>query len=289
MIDFKTLTDVISPILGSNFEIFKSTPLSGGDINDVYHLNTSYGHFCIKLNDALAYPDMFQQEARGLNLLRQSEFTIPDVIQIGQFDNKLFLLIEYIKEAQMQHDYWTNFGRKLAEMHQITQSQFGLDSANYIGSLKQSNNQHITWKEFFLNERILPQIKLGIDTGKLSLDDQNKANSLYHQIDSIFPEEKPALLHGDLWNGNTMIDNQGNPALIDPAVYFGHREMDLAMTKLFGGFSSEMYAAYHSEFPLEKNWEERIEIHNLYPLLVHVNLFGGSYVSQVRRILKRYD
>ena len=111
---------------------------------------------------------------------------------------------------------------------------------------------------------------------------------LFHQLDTLFPTEPPALLHGDLWSGNFLCDEKSRPVLIDPAVYYGHREMDLAMTKLFGGFDAELYKAYHAEWPLEQGWEERLELYNLYPLLVHVNLFGGAYVQQVETILKRY-
>jgi protein-ribulosamine 3-kinase len=111
---------------------------------------------------------------------------------------------------------------------------------------------------------------------------------LFHRLDTLFPTEPPALLHGDLWSGNFLCDTQGRPVLIDPAVYYGHREMDLAMTRLFGGSDAALYAAYTDEWPLERGWEERVDLCNLYPLLVHVNLFGGSYITQVEAVLRRY-
>jgi protein-ribulosamine 3-kinase len=112
---------------------------------------------------------------------------------------------------------------------------------------------------------------------------------LFHKLDKLFPAEAPALLHGDLWSGNVLCDDHANPVLIDPAVYYGHREMDLAMTRLFGGFDAGLYAAYHAESPLEQGWEERADLCNLYPLMVHVNLFGGGYVAQVEAVLKRFQ
>ena len=111
---------------------------------------------------------------------------------------------------------------------------------------------------------------------------------LFHRLDHLFPSEAPALLHGDLWSGNLLGDAQGRPVLIDPAVYYGHREMDLAMTRLFGGFDPGFHTAYQAEWPLEAGWEERVDLCNLYPLLVHVNLFGGSYVAQVEAVLRRF-
>jgi protein-ribulosamine 3-kinase len=128
-----------------------------------------------------------------------------------------------------------------------------------------------------------------MDSGKMNDTDNNLFRKFYSHYEAVISIEKPALLHGDLWSGNFMVGTNGEPCLIDPAVYYGHREMDLSMTKLFGGFDEKFYEAYHAEFPLSPGFDERIEMHNLYPLMVHVNLFGGGYVSQVRTILKRFS
>jgi fructosamine-3-kinase len=140
--------------------------------------------------------------------------------------------------------------------------------------------------DFFIEERLEKQLKLALSSGKMINSDADLFQRLYSRLD-IIPIEAPSLLHGDLWSGNFMTNADGMPCLIDPAVYFGHREMDLAMTKLFGGFDDEFYEAYNESFPLAAGFEERIDIHNLYPLMVHVNLFGGGYVQQVRGILKK--
>ena len=180
------------------------------------------------------------------------------------------------------------FGKQLAQLHQNTNTSFGLEESNYIGSLLQQNNLHNNWIDFFINERLKPQIKLARDNGKIDLSTITKFERLYTKLDEIFPEEPPALLHGDLWSGNFMVDEKGGPVIIDPAVYFGHREMDIAMTKLFGGFNQQLYQSYNEHFPLEKGWEQRVDICNLYPLMVHVNLFGGGYLEQVKSILNKF-
>jgi fructosamine-3-kinase len=180
-------------------------------------------------------------------------------------------------------------GIGLARLHKTTQNTFGLHYDNYIGSLTQSNTPPAdSWTEFFIHQRLEPMLKMAVDSGKAEPDLIPKFESLYSKLDEIFPQEKPALLHGDLWSGNCMADDNGDPVIYDPAVYYGHREMDLAMTKLFGGFESEFYEAYQEEFPLEKHWEQRIAICNLYPLLAHVNLFVGSYIQSIKNIINRY-
>ncbi|MBK5285164.1 MAG: fructosamine kinase family protein [Bacteroidia bacterium] len=152
----------------------------------------------------------------------------------------------------------------------------------------QSNSQKRTWAEFFISERLEKQIAFAKDLGVIDNSTIQQFNNLYKRLPELIPEEAPSLLHGDLWNGNFMTGNDGKAWLIDPAIYYGHREMDLAMTKLFGGFSEEFYSSYIESFPLQKGFTERIDIHNLYPLLVHVNLFGGGYLIEVKNILSRF-
>ena len=152
----------------------------------------------------------------------------------------------------------------------------------------QQNNSHTNWTDFFIQERLQIQIKLARDHHQIESTTISKFEKLYHRLDDIFPKEQPALLHGDLWSGNFMVDEKGAPVIMDPAVYYGHREMDIAMTKLFGGFDNQFYDAYNAHFQLEKGWKSRIDICNLYPLLVHVNLFGGSYLQQVKNIITKF-
>ena len=264
----------------------KFTPVSGGCINYCFHLETSAGNYFLKYNDAASYPGMFKSEATGLQLLRDANaLPVPMVHFHSEAKGFSFLLLEWIDGGRREKNFWKNFGRAIAKLHKVGDESFGLNDDNYIGSLRQSNSKHTDWKTFFIRERIQPQFKLAHEKNLIDSETMNQFEKLFDQFDKFIPQEKPSLLHGDLWNGNFLVNNSGKAALIDPAVYFGHREMDLAMTKLFGGFDPDFYNSYQEEYPLEKGFEKRIDIHNLYPLLVHVNLFGGGYLQQVKSIL----
>jgi fructosamine-3-kinase len=295
------MTNEIQIILAEKFggavKMEQLSSVGGGCINETAKVKTSAGVFFVKWNDAKKYPGMLEAEAKGLQLLKDAnEIKVPEVIAHKTVDNTQYLILEFIVPLSSEYSgrgiggdaFWHDFGASLAKLHKHTSEQFGLDHDNYIGSLPQSNRQHKKWNDFFILERLEPQIKLARDSGKIGNSISQKFNKLFSQLEKIFPEEKPSLLHGDLWSGNYMIGSKGQPVIIDPAVYYGHREMDLAMTKLFGGFSSSFYEAYNEEFPLEEDWQKRIDICNLYPLMVHVNLFGGSYVMQVESILRKF-
>jgi protein-ribulosamine 3-kinase len=283
----------ISKILTSKFDeevrIFSFLPLSGGDINSAAKIESSHGNFFLKWNDFDRFPLMFQKEAKGLNLLREAKcIRIPEVIKAADAGDFSFLMLEFIETGSANDESFKNLGEGLARLHSNSQNYFGLDHDNYIGSLAQSNKKHEDWISFFAEERIAPQLRLAFDSNLIDKGVLNASERLFKVLSEIFPDEASALLHGDLWSGNYLMDDQANPCLIDPAIYNGHREMDIAMTKLFGGFSTQFYEAYNATFSLEKDWEKRVEICNLYPLLVHVNLFGSSYVQQVKSILHRF-
>ncbi|PCI97125.1 MAG: hypothetical protein COB15_08560 [Flavobacteriales bacterium] len=283
------IAKALSKNIDEEVSILKVASVSGGSINDAYCLTTNQGMYFIKTNQANRYPFMFDKEATGLDLLRNTDaIRIPKVVLSNKFEDTSFLILELIENSTPLPDFWSLFGKQLAQLHQNTNTSFGLEESNYIGSLPQQNNLHNNWIDFFIHERLKPQIKLARDNGKIDLSTITKFERLYTKLDEIFPEEPPALLHGDLWSGNFMVDEKGGPVIIDPAVYFGHREMDIAMTKLFGGFNQQLYQSYNEHFPLEKGWEQRVDICNLYPLMVHVNLFGGGYLEQVKSILNKF-
>lgn len=173
-------------------------------------------------------------------------------------------------------------------MHTHSAEAFGFDGDNYMGSLKQSNIKHDTWAAFYTGERLMPMVKIAVDNCLLSNRDEQFFEKLYARLPGLFEEEKPSLIHGDLWSGNYIIANDDAPYLIDPAVSYGHREFDIAMTTLFGGFGRQFYRSYHESFPLAKGWEQRLDLWNLYPLLLHLNLFGAGYLGQVRDGLAGY-
>lgn len=279
----------LTEFTGEPVRITGTRALGGGCINPAVALETNSKNYFLKYNSAQKHPGMFEAEVKGLALLRSTgALYIPSVIHCGEASGDAFILMELVEQGRPAATFWTDFGSSLARMHKITRSQFGLDHDNYIGSLQQSNREHSTWAEFFMNERIEPQLRLARDAGKINAPVIAHFDSLFIKLGEIFPAEPPALLHGDLWSGNYMRSPQGKACIYDPAVYFGHREMDIAMTKLFGGFTEDFYTGYNNELPLEKGWKQRIDICNLYSLLVHVNLFGGGYVNDVEAIVRRF-
>jgi len=181
----------------------------------------------------------------------------------------------------------------LAAQHLATNNHFGLDYDNYIGTLIQSNKNHTTWDNFLISERFIPQIKLAVDAEIISTNEAKNIEQIFKHITDLWPNESPALLHGDLWAGNFIAGKTNNssiavPYVIDPAAYYGHREMDIGMMFLFGGFDKALFTAYNEIYTLEKGWENRIKYNQLYPLLVHLNLFGKTYFEEIRQIVNPF-
>ncbi len=284
------LTGVVEMLgIESPASIEKFSFIGGGCINNGGKLATRHGIYFLKWNDVRLFPHMFEAESRGLNLLStENAIRIPTVIGYGEKDVHQFLLLEYIHQAQRSAKYWEQLGIRLARLHSATNYRFGLDHDNYIGSLRQFNNQQSTWVEFFIGQRLNIQLKLAFDNGLAKSNWPRQFELLYKKLPSLLPEEKPSLLHGDLWSGNLITEEHGEPCLIDPSVYYGNREADLAMTKLFGGFADEFYSVYEANSTIQRGYQQRLDLYNLYPLLVHVNLFGASYIGSVDSILRRF-
>jgi len=268
---------------------FKS--LSGGCISDAYKITTTDNStYFLKYNPSIS-DDMFVKEANGLNELAKADaIRVPKVLH---FDSELILL-EYIPTGSKKKNFFEEFGRQFAEMHKFKSENFGFYEDNYIGSNPQKNitdeQEKDDWVSFYFNKRILYQLKLAEKLGNSTEELRKGISKLENIISEIIGDvsEKPSLLHGDLWGGNYMVDENNSAVLIDPAVYYGHREADLGMTKLFGGFSSEFYQAYNETFPLEDGYEYRENLYKLYHVLNHLNLFGGGYYSQALSLIKFY-
>jgi len=274
---------------GNDFRIISERALGGGSINQAARIETNQGLFFIKWNNAKAYPQMFEKEAASLKILDDTQsIRIPKVLMYNESGKDSFLVLEYIESRPPKTDFWQDFAYSLAALHKHSNDSFGLDFDNYIGSLWQSNRKHSSWADLFVEERMLPQIKMARDSGLLYSQQSRDFDKLFSKLEGIFPEEKPALLHGDLWSGNFMADEKGQACIFDPAIYYGNRIMDIAMSRMFGGFSSDFYRFYNEAFPMEHNWEEQTEVANLYPNLVHLNLFGTAYLSAINRILKYF-
>lgn len=274
---------------GKDIELMDFTFAGGGCINHGGRLMTSAGLFFLKWNSAGRFPSMFEAEAKGLKSLRATNVIhVPEVVGTGEAGTYQFLLLEFIDQNKAATNYWRELGYQLSLLHRVQGKQFGLDHNNYIGSLRQFNFQNSSWIDFFIVQRLQTQLKLAVEAGLISRSELMKFDLLFSKLGSLLPEEIPSFLHGDLWSGNLLITEKGSPCLIDPAVYFGNREADLAMTRLFGGFSEEFYASYCENFPLQAGYKNRVDLYNLYPLLVHLNLFGTQYLERITNILRSF-
>lgn len=268
--------------------IVELIPLSGGDINQVFKIKTNQNTFVAKVNVEKRFPQMFKKEKFGLHLLGETGIKTPEVIAEFIHENMQFLLLEYIKEERKTPQFWSNFATGLAKLHKKESVFFGLETDNYIGSLVQKNTKKASWEDFFIENRISPLVKKAFDKSLLQINHLRQFENLFQKLNEIVPQEKPSLVHGDLWSGNLMSGKNQCPVFIDPAVYFGNREMDIAMTQLFGGFDNSYLDFYNELFPLQRGWEERIQIHKLYPNLVHLIIFGRSYLSGIENVIRKF-
>lgn len=284
-----SISKLLTKYFGENVDVLSHSHIGGGSINAALKVETNKGTFFVKHNSKHLYPAMFEKEARGLKLLRDTgAIEVPEAVTFGDIEEDSFLVLHYIESGIKTRNFWDEFAKNLAALHRNTSEKFGLDHDNYIGSLKQLNYWENTWADFFREQRLEVQIKMARDSSLINKNIISAFERFYSRINEIFPDEPPSLIHGDLWSGNFMVGEKGEPIIIDPAVYYGHREMDLAMSQLFGGFSNDFYTSYNKYFALEKGWQKRMDYCNLYPLLVHVNLFGGSYVASVKSIISRF-
>ncbi|HEY9184749.1 MAG TPA: fructosamine kinase family protein [Salegentibacter sp.] len=271
----------------NNFGVRSYSRLTGGDINEVFKLTSEEGEkSVVKINHADKYPGMFKAEKAGLEeLARPGVIDIPKVLAVGETGDSAYLLLEYKATARRAPHFAESFGKQLAELHKTTSEEFGFPEDNYIGSLPQYNKSSESAADFYISRRLSPQLKMAKDQGySLQLSEY-----FFKNISEIIPEESPALIHGDLWNGNYLVNEKGLPCLIDPATSYAPREMDLAMMKLFGGFEEDVFTVYNDYFPLSPGMEERIPLWQLYYLLVHLNLFGKGYQASVSNIIKQYS
>ncbi len=285
MNNIETAKQIIKQELNSNIK--ELSQLGGGSINSVFLVELEKSKIVLKINDSLRFPGMFENEKKGLLKLNASGVQTPQVIFERSKDNLAFLALEYIPNGNFGN--WELFGEKLAALHTNKNEFFGLDYDNYIGSLRQVNKKENNWKGFYSNQRLLHLTKFAFDKELLSKTDSKKMEELCNKLDTYLPFAKPSLIHGDLWSGNLIFDGQGKPVFIDPAIYYGHPEMDWAMLSLFGSYPETAIKSYCNIIPLENNYFEREKIYQLYPLLVHLILFGRSYYRDISETLNFYS
>ncbi len=260
------------------------SPLAGGDISEALRVRLADGRAVFVKTHRGPPAGMYAAEAEGLAWLGAAgALRVPEVLAVSE----RFLALVLIEPGRPAPDHDERLGRGLAALHRFGAEGFGWSRDNFIGSLPQDNHAEAGWPTFYARRRLGAQLRMAVDAGRASTAMRRGMEALIARIDAVVgPAEPPSRLHGDLWGGNAHVAEDGSPVLIDPAVYGGHREVDLAMMRLFGGFSPRVFDAYDEAWPLEPGWRERVPLYQLYPLMVHVNLFGGSYVGSVERALR---
>jgi len=275
----------VAAALGPGHAIERAASASGGCIHDSYVVQSGSVRLFVKTNGA-ALSSAFAAEADGLAALIAAGMRAPRPLGHGVASGRAYLVMEHLDLAR--HGEWATMGRALAAMHRTTGGQFGWRCDNFIGSTPQSNRGHDGWTGFWRDARLLPQLALAARNGLGSrlIDAGERLAALLPRLLAGHAPQA-SLLHGDLWRGNAAFLVVGSPVLFDPAVYFGDREADLAMTELFGGFPRSFYAAYSEAWPLDPGYELRRDLYNLYHVLNHANLFGAGYAAQAQALIGR--
>ncbi|MFM1913997.1 MAG: hypothetical protein RIR51_1850 [Bacteroidota bacterium] len=286
---FKFIEQILKIHLSKNIDIQNIEFFYGGNFNTASKVSANGSDYFVKWAPEEDV-NTFEKEAKNLQLIDSTNtLKVPKVYGNGNFESKNYLIIQGISSAEQNKNYWKDFGIGLANLHKTSSPNgFGLDYDNFIGTLPQINSWNKNWIDFFIENRLIPQLDLAEYNRKINSDLIEKFEALFKELNSIFPENSSSLIHGDLWDSNIMTDLDGNAIILDPTCYFGSREAEIAFTTMFGGFENEFYESYNEVLPIEKGFHERLPFYNLYPLLVHVNLFGEGYLPTINKILSKF-
>lgn len=294
---FTSVQDALCAAFGTGAKIATVRRIAGGDINEAYKLTLTDGSHIFMKSNHKKNASFFSAEAIGLSVIAQTKTVrTPKVLGFGSDGEKSersFLMLEFIGAKKPAAEYWQTFACQLSDMHRADTSPFvkagtyGFVCDNYIGLEKQINTSRGSWIDFFRDCRLEPQVERA--AGYFDMAERKKIVRLLDHLQDVLVEPRqPSLLHGDLWSGNVVAGNDGQAWLIDPAVYVGHAEADIAMTELFGGFPQEFYDTYKENGLLQQGYLQRRDLYNLYHLLNHLNMFGSAYLSSVKRIVENY-
>jgi fructosamine-3-kinase len=283
----EALRSALEDELGS--PITSVAPVHGGDVAVAYRVDLADGRRAFAKTHRSPPPGCFTTEAAGLSWLRGADtVAVPAVLAVSDAD-PAHLVLEWVERGSPRTTTEADLGRGLAALHRAGAPCFGREDRRTTGSRALPNEPTETWAGFYAANRLLPLVRLARDGGALSPATCAALEHVADRLDELFPtDEPPARLHGDLWAGNRIVDADGRSWLIDPAAHGGHREFDLAMMRLFGGFGADVFAAYDEALPLEPGWQDRVELHQLAPLVVHAIKFGGGYIGATETALRTY-
>lgn len=287
-----SLAQALRTLIPTVTDVIATQPVGGGCISDAQQISvrdeTGQTRLLFVKTNAASFLDNFQAEWDGLvRLSEPCAIGVPKPIAVGEVDNLAWLVTEWIAQSTRGGDFFAKFGSRLAQLHESTRGRrIGLDRDNYLGSAPQLNSPRDNWVEFFADQRIGFQLRWAVEQGMsdsaLRVDCERIVQTMDQLLDGS--EVQTTLLHGDLWSGNYLCDSAGEPTIIDPAIYYGSREAEFGMLRLFGSCPSVFYDSYLETFPLPGGWQRRVSVYVLYHLLNHLNLFGTSYLDQCRAL-----
>ncbi|MDZ4666884.1 MAG: fructosamine kinase family protein [bacterium] len=287
--DIHQLQSAFEKVMGNTSQLYGFHHIGGGDINQNYKVLTEKGPVFLKAHDYRQSPRIYEREKSGLLYLLKSN-AVNVIIPIGncEINQVEYLFMEYIDSVPPNKNFWINFGEQLAKLHLESNKYFGFVEDNYLGLNPQLNHRMSNWGQFFVNNRLIPNVRKAADLMLIDFSTIKKFEQFYQLAEMAFPEESPSLLHGNLSKKNIRIDEEGNPKLTKPAVYYGHREMDLGMTRRYGSFDPQFYDAYNATFPLQADWEIRLDFVHIYCDLVNLNLYGHPYLVEIINRLNKW-
>ena len=276
----------INAWLGTTEQVVRFSPQSGGDTSSVWWIHTSRQRTLVVKTNGTVDGQSFESEQEGLQHIAATDtIRTPSVLTLSTSPN--YLVLEGIKTRPPNSSFWENAGHALAHLHRAEMGEYyGWNTNNFIGPSPQLNALTTDWSTFWRQYRLEPQVRWAQNNGLLESELETSVKSLMDRTEKWIVNERPCLIHGDLWAGNLLCSSTDEPVLIDPAVYLGHREADLSMTTLFGGFPSRFYHAYQEIWPLEPGWETRLQFYGLYHWLNHLNAFGKAYHPQCMRTVQ---
>ena len=281
------LEQVLSRELHRDLVITRVVPLrKKSSLHQTFRLECELGFVFLKLNYMQHLPQ-FEAEAAGLTALKRY-LRVPECLGTGKFLTYSYLLLSWVEEQLWTRGKWVECGQELAYMHRHARSEeFGWGHDNYLGTQQQLNTRSSNWVHFFRDYRLRPSVEIARQKSALPEDEVRRFTRLYARLPDLLLDERPCLIHGDMWGGNHL-NTQDGITFFDPAVHYSQREAELALTTLFRQFPAEFYEGYQSQYPLQPDWHTRASLYNLYPLLVHLNLFGDDYLPEIQNVLRYY-
>ncbi len=274
---------------GKTPQVYGIHHIGGGELNQNYKILSDIGLFFVKVNVKENLPKLFEKEQLAIKTLRKTNtIAVVNPIGIVEINNKKVFFLDFVEQAPRAKNFWGDFGTSLANLHKCTSSNFGFEEDNYIASYLQKNKTSNNWGTFYTKNRLIPAVKFASGLMLLQSGHLNKFEKVYEIAEFAFSNEIPSLLHGNLWHHHIITATDGKALLCNPSSYYGHREMDIAMTKMLGGFHQEFYEAYNANYPLSSDWEIRLDFCQIYYELVNLCNYGTAYLPAVEARLNKW-